>query len=85
MEQQPQFGDTQKEKQPMLGIEETNMLQMMLMEAAHVEPSEWIEQNAATFRDVITEDPGRFAGLYQKDPVECAEALKKEIDARVLH
>jgi hypothetical protein len=85
MEQQPQFGDVQKEKQPMLGIEETNMLQMMLMEAAHVEPLEWIQHNAAAFREVISENPGRFAGLYRKDPVECAEVLKKEIDARVLH
>ncbi len=69
----------------MLGIEETNMLQMMLMEASHVDPSDWIEQNAAIFRDVITEDPGRFAKLYREDPVACTEAIKNEIDRRVLH
>lgn len=65
-------------------LEETNAIQIELMEAAGGNPIEWIQMYTAAFRELIEEEP-ELHDLYIRDHSACIAYIQENLKKRVLH
>lgn len=65
-------------------LEETNAMQMELMEQSHLDPEMWIEVYSAAFRELIENDPALHE-RYIADSKGVLAEIRATLEKRTLH
>lgn len=78
MREAPQFEKRVSEVSEAFSLEDTNKIQMELMELAGGDPLEWIQVYSEPFRALIHQEPELYQ-QYQEDHDACLAYIKKRL------